>query len=212
MKKLLFIGNSHTYVNQMPQMVSELFRIYDDEEALPVMLTQGGMTLRWHGDQEQTHFNIRYGHYDFVVLQQATHPFDGEEALLRSAGWLLPEIRESGARPVAYMTWAQKSRPEDQAELTSAFTRLAREENTLLAPAGVIWERMRQQHPETELYAGDGAHASMTGSYLAAVSIYMAMTGKKALPFKEDAFYTDRKLDAALCREIHRLAGEVFSA
>ena len=86
MKKMLFIGNSHTYVNQMPQMVSELFRIYDDEEALPVMLTQGGMTLRWHGDQEQTHFNIRYGHYDFVVLQQATHPFDGEEALLRSAG------------------------------------------------------------------------------------------------------------------------------
>ena len=98
MKKLLFIGNSHTYVNALPHLVAELFRIYENEEVMPVMLTQGGVTLRWHSDQDQTAFNIRYGGYDYVVMQQATHPFDGAECLLRGAQMLLPLIRQKGEK------------------------------------------------------------------------------------------------------------------
>lgn len=211
MKKLLFIGNSHTYVNALPHLAAELWRIYENEEVLPVMLTQGGVTLRWHSDQDQTAFNIRYGKYDYVILQQATHPFDGAECLLRGAQMLLPLIRESGAVPVMYMTWAAKARPEDQAELTEAFRMVAEKEDTLLAPAGVIWEKMLAAHPDAPLFAGDGAHAGMLGSYLAAVSIFMAMTGRKELPFTDDPFYAEKKLDTALCKEIHRLAAETMA-
>lgn len=211
MKKLLFIGNSHTYVNALPHLVAELFRIYENEEVMPVMLTQGGVTLRWHSDQDQTAFNIRYGKYDYVVMQQATHPFDGAECLLRGAQMLLPLIRQSGAEPVMYMTWAAKARPEDQKELTDAFTMVAEKENTLLAPAGVIWEKMRNAYPEAPLFAADGAHAGMLGSYLAAVSIFMAMTGKKELSFIDDPFYAEKELDTALCKEVHRLASETMA-
>lgn len=210
MKKLLFIGNSHTYVNALPHLVAELYRIYEGEEVLPVMLTQGGVTLRWHAEQSQTGFNIRYGHYDYIVMQQATHPFDGAECLRRGVQMLLPDIRQSGAEPVLYMTWAEKAHPENQAELTEAFTDVAASEGTLLAPAGVIWEKMLSEHPEAALYAADGAHAGILGSYLAAVSVFMAMTGRKELPFREDSFYAGKKLDAALCKEVHRIAEEVM--
>lgn len=212
MKKLLFIGNSHTYFNDMPHMVTELFRIYQGEEVFPVMLTQGGMTLRWHADQPQTRFNLQYGGYDYVVFQQATHPFDGKEALIRGAKSLLELVPPKGTKPVAYMTWAQKSRPQDQAELTDAFIALAKEEGLLLAPAGMIWEKMRNACPEAELYYLDGAHTSRLGAYLAAVSIMMAISGRRELPFQEDAFYSGLSLEPAHCRKIHQLAGEVFSA
>lgn len=210
MKKLLFIGNSHTYFNDMPQMVAELFRICLQEEILPVMLTHGGMTLRWHAEQEQTRFNLQYGGYDYLIFQQATHPFDGKEALIRSAKNLLALAPPNGPKPVAYMTWAQKDRPQDQAELTDAFFSLARQLDILLAPAGLIWERMRAACPEAELYYRDGAHASPLGSYLAAVSILMVTADLTELPFVEDAFYARRALNPTHCQKIHQLAGEVF--
>ena len=136
MIKILFIGNSHTYFNDMPAMVAELFEEVLGQEAHVTMLASPGVPLRWHIDQPQTAFNILHGGYDYVVLQQATHPFDGEEALMRQASQLLELIHQAKATPVAYMTWAREEAPEDQAELTDAFERLAREENMLLGSGG----------------------------------------------------------------------------
>ena len=47
MKKVLFIGNSHTYFNDMPQMVKELANAAG-EELHVTMLTKGGMDFAWH--------------------------------------------------------------------------------------------------------------------------------------------------------------------
>lgn len=207
MKKLLFIGNSHTYFNDMPHMASEIFRIYDNEDVFVTMLTQGGMSLDWHSKQEQTIFNIKYGGYDYVILQQFTHPFGGKETLIEGAQKLLPAIRESKAIPVAYMTWAAKDKPSDQAELTDAFIALAEQENTLLARAGDFFQKVIA-NTEYELYYTDGRHAGPLGSYIAALSIYMAITKKDVPDFKEDEFYEKNKLYDVACREFHRIIKE----
>lgn len=191
MIKILFIGNSHTYFNDMPAMVAELFEEVLGQEAYVTMLASPGVPLRWHIDQPQTAFNILHGGYDYVVLQQATHPFDGEEALMRQASQLLELIHQAKATPVAYMTWAREEAPEDQAELTDAFERLAREENMLLAPAGVVWEQVRKAVTDAPLYWRDKRHASPLGSALAAASIFRAITGA-ALPESDSPFWQKR--------------------
>lgn len=191
MLKILFIGNSHTYFNDMPAMVAELFQSQLGQEIHVTMLTYPGGELRWHTGQPQTKFNILHGGYDYVVLQQATHPFDGEEALVRQAAPILQWVGEAKATPVAYMTWAKKASPEDQQELTAAFTHLAEKEQMLLAPAGAVWKAVREKFPETELYWKDGQHASPLGSAIAAASIFYAITGA-SLP-KEDAPYWTEK-------------------
>ena len=65
--KILFIGNSHTYFNDMPYMFAELMRASGTEVEI-TMLTRGGQTIKGHIANEQTRFNILYGNYDYVIL------------------------------------------------------------------------------------------------------------------------------------------------
>lgn len=178
MKKVLFIGNSHTYFNDMPQMVREL-ACAAGEEIHVTMLTKGGMDFAWHQQQEQTAFNLRYGGYDFCVLQQAAHPFSGVEALSQGAKGICELAGEHPPRFALYMTWAQKAHPENQPEMTEAYRRTAKEQNLLLAPVGEIWQAFCKEHPEIELYFTDGAHASPAGSLLAASVIFKTLFQKE---------------------------------
>ena len=61
--KILFIGNSHTYYNDMPLIAKDIFASAGIEAEI-TMLTQGGKCLDWHYEQKQTRFNILYGGYD----------------------------------------------------------------------------------------------------------------------------------------------------
>ena len=86
-------------------------------------------------------------------------------------------IREAGSTPVMYMTWAKKGHPEQQAELTNAYTSCAKEINALLAPVGVEWWKLLAENPSLELYRPDGEHASADGSRLAATIIWQTIKG-----------------------------------
>ncbi|MGI5894091.1 MAG: hypothetical protein ACOX6P_05805 [Candidatus Merdivicinus sp.] len=207
MKKILFIGNSHTYFNDMPQMLSELYRMAG-EDVHVTMLTQGGMTLDWHCQQEQTAFNLRYGGYDFCILQQAAHPFAGYAALSDGIQHIRALARENPPRFVLYMTWAEKAKPENQAEMSAAYRQTAAEQELLLAPVGDRWQRFRVVHPETELYFTDGAHASPAGSLLAACTIYTAIEEKK-LPLigPSESMVLDR-MDAETREKVIRFCQE----
>ena len=70
---LLFIGNSHTYVNDMPLMVKRRA-----EEAgfdcRTVMIAHGGWYLAQHAEEPDVRFNILHGNYDYVILQEHAHP------------------------------------------------------------------------------------------------------------------------------------------
>ena len=75
--RILFIGNSHTYFNDMPHLCAELLRAAGKDVEV-TMLTRGGETLHGHILSEQTRFNILFGHYDWVILQEATGDFQRE--------------------------------------------------------------------------------------------------------------------------------------
>ena len=116
MKKLriLFIGNSHTYYNDMPNMVAEKSRKegYDCEVT---MIAHGGWFLEQHVQEPDVRFNILYGHYDYVVLQEHSHPFGPEEKLFDAVRQLNTWIREANAllAPVGELWWEyRKNHPE----------------------------------------------------------------------------------------------------
>lgn len=169
--KALFIGNSHTYFNDMPAIFQEICAQHGIE-AHVAMLTKGGAGLDDHVRQEQTRFNIRYGRYDVVVLQHAAHPM-GDLAAMREAvvtltGW----IREAGSRPILYQTWAKKGDEAFQPVMSGVYNALGEELNVPVAPVGDRWQALRAEHPEIELFWRDGEHASPEGSRLAAQTIF----------------------------------------
>ncbi len=182
-KKILFIGISHTYVNDMPFLFSAFTQSEYAEKCgimptKPTMIVHGGRQLFEHIAEPEVRYNIRFGGYDYVVLQQAAHPFPGKEDLLRDGKILCDWIREAGATPVGYMTWAEKRYPENQQKMIDSYTALCCENAGILAPVGAIWEQIRQDESvDIELYAADGEHASLAGSYLAALTIFSAVYG-----------------------------------
>ena len=70
--KTLFIGNSHTYFNDMPAIFQKICR-ENGIDMHVTMLTQGGMGLDYHAKQPEVRFNILFGGYDIVVLQHTAH-------------------------------------------------------------------------------------------------------------------------------------------
>ena len=72
---VLFIGNSHTYYNSMPAIFADLYEA-TGEKMRVTMLAEGGKTLAYHAKTPNAAFNIRYGKYDIVILQDLVTGFD----------------------------------------------------------------------------------------------------------------------------------------
>ena len=172
--RILFIGNSHTYFNDMPDMVARRFR---DEgvDCEVTMIAHGGWYLEQHAQEPDVRFNILYGHYDYVVLQEHSHPMAPEEKFLRAAKTLNEWIREAGSTPVIYMTWAKKDEESEQARMTEIHRKAAESIGALLAPVGEHWWDYMRSWPQLAMYYEDGAHASAGGSDFAAKYIWDAI-------------------------------------
>ena len=169
--RVLFIGNSHTYFNDMPQIL-KVIAAEEGYAADVVMIAHGGWYLKQHTAEPDVAFNIKYGHYDYVVLQEHSHPFDHlddyDEAVSILSGW----IREAGSVPVIYGTWSMKSELQEQERMNRTNRELSEKYHTLLAPVGESWWSYMQSWPQIEMYAEDGAHASPQGSEFAAKIIW----------------------------------------
>lgn len=172
--RILFIGNSHTYYNDMPEMVRKM-AVEAGIDCEVTMLAHGGWFLEQHAEEPECRFNILYGGYDYVVLQEHAHPFGPEERLYEAVRRLNEWIRQGKSVPVIYMTWAQKGEEALQERMTLAHRRIAEECGALLAPVGERWWSYQKDCPEAEMYAADGAHASAQGSEFAARCIWEAI-------------------------------------
>ena len=173
--RILFIGNSHTYYNDMPLMVRRRFVEEDGYDCEVTMIAHGGWFLAQHVEEPDVRFNIRYGNYDYVVLQEHAHPFGPEEKFYEAARTLTGWIKEAGSRPVIYMTWAKKDEPGAQRRMTEAHRKIAEETGSLLAPVGEEWWDYMRSRPDLEMYSGDGRHASEAGSEFAAKWIWQVI-------------------------------------
>ena len=177
--RVLFIGNSHTFFNDMPHLFASMCRELTGETPEATMLAYGGRSLQWHCDEYfALRFAILYGNYDYCVLQQQAHPFPGVETTETWGMRIIELCKANGVTPVVYMTWAEKAKPENFAVMESTYTALASATGALLAPVGRAFDRLRREHPELELYYRDGEHASPAGDYLIAAMLAGLLTKK----------------------------------
>ena len=158
--KLLFIGNSHTYKNDLPELVSRKFR-ENGIDCGTVMLAQPGWTLTQHSVSPEVSFNIRFGGYDYVVLQEHAHPFEDTERYLNAVKLLSELAKSAGSIPLIYGTWARKAEPDKQAEMSAAYERAAKEKRL---PAG------RRRRDMVGLPQGSPANRAVRGRRRASVA------------------------------------------
>lgn len=184
--RVLFIGNSYTYYNNMPELVAQLSGGMIETR----MVVRGGASLQQSWDLGQAPAAIREGKWDWVVIQEQSllggMRIDGTEQVnepdffFDNVRMYDAEIRKVKAKTMLYLTWARRAAPEQQAFLTHAYTTIAQELGLTVAPVGVAWQRAREKEPSLILHAADGSHPSPLGSYLAACVFVKTILGPQA--------------------------------
>lgn len=186
--RVLFLGNSYTYYNALPDMVMTLANSTPGRRIETKSVTRGGATLADLWSLTNALEVLRNGTWDYVVLQDqstlgnnytdAKWSVNEPAGLLRWARFWNAEIQRKNAKPVFYLTWARKAFPEFQTGLNYAYAEAARDINAQIAPAGLAWRAIRETHPEIELFDPDNSHPSPLGSYLNACVFVELFTGK----------------------------------
>lgn len=188
--RVLFIGNSYTYYNNLPQMLVGLAASAKPARILETeMLTVGGATLKRLWDTGQAQQALARGKWDYVVLQEqstlgASKVLDGipqinDPADFHAAARIYDaEIKKLAAKPVFYMTWARQNNPASQPQLTDAYAKIGKELNDTVAPVGQAWQAALKTRPDFALHIADKSHPNPAGSYLAACVFYAVLYGQ----------------------------------
>jgi hypothetical protein len=184
--KVLFLGNSHTYLHYMPQMLMGLIKAENRGFELEVDQSIGdGVSLEWHWNNERSRLKIRSKKWDYVVLQDRSGgPLEEPDSFQKYAGLLNAEIKKLGGKTIFYLTWANLNRPETQTILTASYSNIAEQLGAVLAPVGLAWAKAKNSSADLILHHKDGSHASPIGAYLTAGVFYSVLfnTSPEGLP------------------------------
>jgi hypothetical protein len=170
--RVLFVGNSYTYCNDLPGVLAKLAAAGDPPFAVQTdASTQGGWSLQQHWAGGEALEKIRQGCWDFVALQdKSTGPIDwpGPASMKAHARKFDAEIRKAGAQTAFYMTWARRHKPAMIETLAEHYDAIGDELDAFIAPVGRAWQRAFAARPELVLHVEDQSHPNELGTYLAA--------------------------------------------
>jgi len=217
---VLFIGNSYLSVNNLPQMAQDLTESLGDHILIDSKMN-GGFTFQSHANDATTYDEIHSKPWNFVVLQgqsqEPSFPYDQvNQQSLPYAEQISDSVYASnGCSQVNYyMTWGRQvgdpqwdsinTFDKMNTRLRNAYLRIADSTNASVSPVGVAWKYVRDNYPAINLYAGDGSHPSLEGSYLAACTFYSSLFQKSSV----GASYT-AGLNPQICAILQQVASSV---
>jgi hypothetical protein len=211
--KVLFVGNSYTYVENLPQLVS-IMSEGTGTKLITRKSTVGGAYLSEHWKSERglkTREIISKGKFDMVVLQDnSMATIQQPDSTAKYARLLCRLIRESGAKPYLYMTWARERVPQYQQEISMVYTRIAAENNATLVPVGRAWEMARQLRPTINLFNPDGSHPSALGAILSAYVFTSVLTGEMPSSIPSEFWLKDSNGESVQLNGIDNLDAVFF--
>jgi hypothetical protein len=188
--RVLFIGDSYTYVNDLPTTFADLAWAAG-QRVDAVTLATGGESLAGHVADATTETTIDSEAWNTVVLQDQSE--DPALASYRASEMdpavteLAQLIRNDGAQPLLFLTWGHRSGwPQAdlfsyssmQAAVDQGYLAIAAEDAIPIAPVGDAWQSVLAQQPDAGLWQGDGVHPTTAGTYLAACVFYASIFGR----------------------------------
>ncbi len=193
-RRVLFLGNSYTSVNNLPQLVAQAAQSVGDTLHFD-SYTPGGYTLQDHGQDNSATNKIKNQTWDYIVLQgQSQEPitktgkFNGGAKSLNN----IANQHNSCSVTMLYVTWGRKNGDAANCAkfpvmctyqgmdttLRNNYYDLAADINAEVSPVSVVWQYLRSNHPGIDLYQSDDSHPSLAGSYAAACCFYTTIFKK----------------------------------
>jgi hypothetical protein len=179
---VLFIGNSLTYVNNLPGILEALADSAHEPLLETRTVAKPDYSLADHWVDGDARAAIINGGWNVVVLQQGPSSLEDSRALLLTyaKNFAVP-IHGIGARAALYQVWPTSDRQEDFLRANESYRIAAAAVAGMLFPVGEAWLGAQQLDASVPLYAFDGLHPSAEGSYLAALVMYATLYGKSPI-------------------------------
>jgi hypothetical protein len=189
--RVLFIGNSYTYANDLPVIFKNLSAT-GGKEVITGMSAPGGFSFENHSEYSETLSKIRLVTWNYVILQEQSQmpviPYYRFNSTYPYAIRLDSIINSYGQITVFFVTWGREAGGQQcinsycspvfinyfhmQDSLTSSYRLISDSTAALLAPAGEAWRTAKTLNPSIDLWDSDGSHPSLKGSYLTACLFY----------------------------------------
>lgn len=210
-QRLLFIGHSRTYYNDMPEMVAKMADSADSRIRYEVtMQAFAGATAKRHWKDEKTQALLASSNWDRIVLQP-DYVWRDDESYSSDLFFYAPKILSIGAtrsQPAVISDWTFRdpfyaryswNRSEHFAKSQSHYRALAQETGAQLVDVARVWEELHDQDLPFQLYKDDD-HPTLEGSYLVALVVYAELSGANVSAVTYVPWGMDSD-DAALLRE-----------
>lgn len=203
---ILYVGNSFFYFNNgIDSLVQGLHAAGEPDKPLGgTMVTIGGAGWKWHDvdsyfrpdamnsfgrdvDGTVKFYKTTGKLFDTVVMMDCSYCTidpDLRKSFFDYAKRHSATVRQHGAAPVFFMTWAYADRPEMTAPVAEAYTQAGNDNDVLVIPVALAFARVRRDRPDIELNIFDKQHPTLAGSYLAACTIYAALFGRSPAGLK----------------------------
>ncbi len=207
---VLFIGNSMTYYNNLPEVVERLAGMRNINLNCTAA-TNGGKNLIYQSTAANVDAAIKVGGYEVVVIQDIVGSFDADN-LKTGADALIAKIKQYNpdAQIVFYEPWPVRNSLTGTNTLLPYFThyyfKTASQAHALLAPAGEAFYEIFTEDV-VDGYAPDDKHPTRYGTFISASTVLYTL-----FPELANGTYTSADqatLDAALKVSAEATAGNL---
>jgi hypothetical protein len=186
--RVLFIGNSLTEANDLPQVFLQLVTSAGDSAEVTAVVRAGFALVDHAAGLSDAVQVIGSRSWDYVILQQgpSTLPIS-QDTLIIGTTLLDKFIRAAGGRTAELMVWPAKDNIGAFDAVRLSYQAAAQAVDGLFLPAGEAWRAAWAADPSLALYGPDGFHPSQLGTFLAALVIFEGITQRNAQTLRPNA-------------------------
>ncbi|OUS01005.1 hypothetical protein A9Q86_09685 [Flavobacteriales bacterium 33_180_T64] len=165
---ILFIGNSLTYTNNLPQLVKE-YALQKEIDINTKMIAFPNYAIEDHWNDGQVQKLISSKAYDFVIIQQGpSSQSDGRKMLIEYGKKYNSLCKLNDTKLCYFMVWPSLNYYYTFDGVIKNHKDAAALNNSILLPVGKIWKDDIASTKSNEYYGSDGFHPSLKGSQIAA--------------------------------------------
>lgn len=177
-QNILFVGNSLTYSNDLPDIVETIGKFYGKNVSTEcICFPNYGLEDHWNDGFIQE--KIKTKKFDYVLFQQGpSSQTYGRSSLFEYGGKISSLTKSIGGQPAYFMVWPSVQYYHTFDGVIKNHEEAAEANKSMVISVGKLWEQYRKIEFVSDLYSTDQFHPGPTGSFLAALTIIKSVFPK----------------------------------
>ena len=180
--KILFVGQSILYVNDTPQIFSQILKAKRPQENFLIeMVAGGGYSLSDHYDEGTALRELHKQRWNYVILAESTmNLIAGHKFFEKYAPLLDKEVRSVGATPLLFECYDESETDDAHSPMHVEAVKVGSLLKEQVIPVGATFRYLKKYYPFIQIFGPDHHHPSPLGAYVMACVTYSTIYGESA--------------------------------